>query len=182
MPSMSSGLVSSRTKMAFLPCSCSLMASCELNTIWPAAPPGPAGNPLAIGVTPASALGSMAGSKSSPSCAGVTRRTASSLEISLSFTISNAICTAAVPFLLPTRHWSIQSFWSSMVNSISSISWKCFSSFFWMASNSLYTLGITFSRVGRCLEWALADHLFIGEGVRIPATTSSPWALIKYSP
>ena len=51
-----------------------------------------------------------------------------------------------------------------------------------MASNSLYTLGITFSKVGKCLEWALVDHLFIGDGVRIPATTSSPWALIKYSP
>ena len=130
MPSISSGLVSSRTKIAFCPTSCIFKASAELNTITPLAPPGPAGRPLAIGLAAASALGSMAGSNNSPNCAGVTRKTASSLEMSLSLTISNAICTAAVPLRLPTRHCSIHNFWCSMVNSISNMSRKCFSSFF----------------------------------------------------
>ena len=48
MPWMSSGEVSTRTRMTFLPCDFSFSASSAENTISPAAAPGEAGRPVAI--------------------------------------------------------------------------------------------------------------------------------------
>src|SRR4051812_50201923 len=47
MPWMSSGEVSTRTRITFLPSALSLVASSELNTISPEAAPGEAGRPVA---------------------------------------------------------------------------------------------------------------------------------------
>ena len=48
MPWMSSGLVSTRTRMTLLPCALSASASSEVKTISPDAAPGEAGRPVAI--------------------------------------------------------------------------------------------------------------------------------------
>ena len=50
------------------------------------------------------------------------------------------------------------------------------------SSSSLYTSGIAVSREARFLFFSLLVASFRGFGVRIPATTSSPWALISHSP
>jgi hypothetical protein len=46
MPRMSSGLVSMRTRITFLPCSAQASASAALNTTWPTAAPGRGGQAL----------------------------------------------------------------------------------------------------------------------------------------
>ncbi len=122
IPSTSSGLVSSRTRITCLPAWVQSTASLAVSTTWPTAPPGPAGRPLTRIFASFSLAGSMMGCSSSSICAGVIRVTASSASISLSRAISTAMRTAAGPLRLPTRHCSIHSLPRSMVNSRSSMS------------------------------------------------------------
>jgi hypothetical protein len=65
------------------------------------------------------------------------RMTAVFSLMSPSASMSIAMFRAAVPVRLPTRHCSIHSLPSWMVNSMSSMSVKCFSSVVRMSSNSL---------------------------------------------
>ena len=104
MPSMSSGDVSSRMRMAFMPSAAAAMASAELNTIWPTAPPGDAGRPIARTVAFFSEVGFRIGWSISSSCAGETLITAVFSSIIFSSTMSRAICRAAKPVRLPMRH------------------------------------------------------------------------------
>ena len=76
MPSTSSGLVSSRTRITFSPFLAASTASTEVKTILPQAAPGPAGSPERNASAPFSAAGLMIGCSSSSSCAGCTRMTA----------------------------------------------------------------------------------------------------------
>ena len=75
MPWMSSGEVSTRTRMTFLSLALSVSASSAENTISPDAAPGEAGSPVAMILR--SALGSMVGCRSWSSAAGSMRVTAS---------------------------------------------------------------------------------------------------------
>jgi hypothetical protein len=120
MPWMSSGLVSTRTRMTLWPAFLAASASSELNTISPDAAPGEAGSPEARILR--SALGSMVGWSSWSSAAGSTRLTASSSVISPSEASSTAMRRAALAVRLPLRVWSIQSLPFSTVNSMSCMS------------------------------------------------------------
>ena len=84
IPWMSSGEVSSRTRITASPSSASRSASSAAKTILPVAAPGEAGRPLAI--TSRTAPGSMVGCRSWSSEEGSTRATASFCDISPSAT------------------------------------------------------------------------------------------------
>mmetsp|Transcript_8810 Transcript_8810/g.27785 ORF Transcript_8810/g.27785 Transcript_8810/m.27785 type:complete len:347 (-) Transcript_8810:215-1255(-) len=104
-------------------------------------------------------------------CAGVTRcSTAWRLVTTPSCTMSTAICTAALPVRFPSRVCSMYSTPSCTVNSQSCTFFMCFSSSLTESYSSRYTSGMRSSSVE------------MGSGVRMPATTSSPCALIRYSP
>ena len=120
MPWMSSGLVSTRTRITRRPCDFISSASSEENTISPEAAPGEAGRPVAI--TLRSAVGSMVGCRSWSSEPGSTRVTASSRVIRPSFASSTAMRSAALAVRLPERVCSIQSLPCSTVNSRSCMS------------------------------------------------------------
>ena len=136
----------------------------------PVAPPGPAGRPDAITVAAFNALGSKTGTSSESIDSAGIFNSAVSTFIRRSFCISTAILTAARPVRLPLRVCRMKSLFFSMVNSKSCMSLKCFSS-----------LDRTFSRSLKLLGISLAS-LLMAFGVRRPATTSSPCALIRYSP
>mmetsp|Transcript_5374 Transcript_5374/g.12297 ORF Transcript_5374/g.12297 Transcript_5374/m.12297 type:complete len:251 (+) Transcript_5374:602-1354(+) len=123
MPATSSGLVSSRTRMTCSLRAAASMAAAAVKTTLPVAPPGPAGKPRRMTLAFFSAAGSMTGCRSSSSWRGRTRVTAVLESIKPSLTMSTAICTAAGPLRLPTRHCNMKSFPSWMVNSMSSMSW-----------------------------------------------------------
>ena len=78
--------------------------------------------------------------------------------------------SAAMAVRLPLRVWSMKTFPSWMVNSKSCTSLKCVSRVLRMFSSSSKAAGRWF------LSWTT------GSGVRMPATTSSPWALMRNSP
>ncbi len=107
MPWMSSGLVSTRTRMTLRPALRAASASSDENTISPEAAPGEAGRPVAR--MRRSAFGSIVGWRSWSSAAGSTRFTASSCEIRPSLARSTAMRSAALAVRLPLRVWSIQS-------------------------------------------------------------------------
>ena len=109
MPSMSSGEVSSRTRITLRPSAAAATASSGVNTRVPTAPPGDAGRPCAIAVHFFSDAESRIGWRISSSCAGETLITAVFSSIMPSASMSVAIWRAARPVLLPIRHWSIQS-------------------------------------------------------------------------
>ena len=170
MPRKSSGEVSRRTSNTSSPLALAASARSALKYTLPVAAPGPAGSPLVMADIFRTAARSNTGASSwSKSSAGM-RVTASFQVISFSLTISQAMRTAARPVRLPLRVWSMNTFSSSIVNSKSCTSRKCFSSTLQMRSNSLCALGSTFL------------SLATGSGVRTPATTSSPWAFIMNSP
>ena len=101
MPRMSSGLVSSRTRItapAEPPCT---SASAAVKTILPVAAPGDAGRPVAI--TSRLDAGSMVGCSNWSRLAGSTRITASSRLISPSLARSTATFSAAFAVRFPLR-------------------------------------------------------------------------------
>ena len=120
MPWMSSGLVSTRTRMTLRPCDFRCSASSDENTISPEAAPGEAGSPVAI--TLRAAPGSMVGCSSWSSAPGSTRVTASSRVINPSLASSTAMRSAALAVRLPERVCSIHSLPCSTVNSRSCMS------------------------------------------------------------
>ncbi len=120
MPWMSSGLVSTRTRIIASPLAARLSASSALNTTAPQAAPGLAGSPLASLVRGAS--GSSVGCSNWSSAAGLTRRTASFWSISPSCAISTAMRRLAAAVRLPLRVCNMYSFFRWMVNSMSCMS------------------------------------------------------------
>src|SRR5437016_7807295 len=107
MPWMSSGEVSTRTRMTFLSLALSASALSEENTISPDAAPGEAGSPVAMILR--SELGSMVGCRSWSSAPGSMRMTASLRVIRPSLASSTAILRAAFAVRLPKRVCSIHS-------------------------------------------------------------------------
>ena len=120
MPLMSSGLVSTRTRITLCPAALATSASSELNTISPLAAPGEAGRPVAT--TLRSALGSMVGCSNWSSAAGSMRATASSRVIRPSLAMSTAILSEALAVRFPERVCSMYSLPCSTVNSMSCMS------------------------------------------------------------
>ncbi len=117
---MSSGVVSKRTRTTFSPFSPRSAASSAENTTVPTAAPGEAGRPVASAVTVL--FGSMVGCSSWSSWAGSIRCSASSLVISPSATMSEAVLIAAAAVRFPVRVCSMNSSPFSMVNSMSCMS------------------------------------------------------------
>ncbi len=117
MPWMSSGEVSSRTRMTASPAVPSRSASPASNTILPTAAPGDAFRPVAI--TSRGAFGSMVGCSSWSRDSGSTRPIASSREIRPSSARSTAILIAALAVRFPLRVCSMYRRPCSTVNSMS---------------------------------------------------------------
>ena len=95
MPWMSSGTVSLRTSITFLPCRVHSTASSAVNTTWPDAAPGDAGRPFVATGSAFQSFGSKIGASSCDSASGSTISTASFGVTSFSATRSVAITTAA---------------------------------------------------------------------------------------
>jgi len=182
IPSTSSGLVSSRTNNTFSPLRCHSTASSAVKTTLPTAAPGPAGNPLTKGWAPFNIAGLMIGCNNSSSWAGSRRKTAVFSSIRPSANISIAIFKAAVPVRFPTRHCNMNNLPSWIVNSMSSISLNASSKRLRISNNSVYESAQASSMLWRCLFCSFLVSSLSGLGVRIPATTSSPCALINHSP
>ncbi len=122
MPSMSSGLVSRRTRTTFSPRAFHALASSAQNTMRPQAAPGDAARPLPITFAFLSATASNCGWRRVSRLRGSIMSTASSSVRMPSSTRSHAILSAALAVRLPLRVWSMKSFLFSMVNSISCMS------------------------------------------------------------
>jgi len=122
MPSMSSGLVSRRTRTHFSPFFLYDFASSAVKTILPQAAPGEAASPLPTGVEFLSATASNCGWRSVSRLRGSIMSTASSSVLIPSSTRSHAILRAARAVRLPLLVWSMKSFWFSIVNSMSCMS------------------------------------------------------------
>ena len=95
MPWMSSGAVSLRTRITFLPLLVHSTASSAVKTAWPDAAPGDAGRPLVATGSFFHSAGSKPGASSCDSASGSTRRIASFGDTSFSATKSVAMTTAA---------------------------------------------------------------------------------------
>mmetsp|Transcript_58391 Transcript_58391/g.142801 ORF Transcript_58391/g.142801 Transcript_58391/m.142801 type:complete len:326 (+) Transcript_58391:1457-2434(+) len=172
IPPTSSGEVTSRTRISFSSERCSASAVEKIN--FPTAAPGPPARPTATTLSlyceELSASFAKFGWRICRTWSDSILRMASSFVVRPSLTISMATWNAAWPVRLPDRHWSIHSLPFSTVNSTSCMSPKCFSNRFMFLTNWSYASGRTFFIVA------------MGSGVRIPATTSSPCALMRYSP
>ncbi len=142
IPRKSSGEVSTRVSKTG-PFLASSTAFSALRKIRPLAAPGPAGKPLQSKVAFFRATASNTGERTWSSCSAGTRLIAVFQSIKRSFTISAAMRTAAIPVRFPLRVCSMYSTSSSMVNSKSCMSLKCFSNFFWTSTKPLKALGST---------------------------------------
>ena len=120
MPWISSGDVSTLTKIVSCIILFNLSASSEVKTTLPLAAPGEAGRPFAIVFI--GLFSSKVGCKRVSREFGSILSTASFFEINFSLTISTAILTADLEVLFPERVCRIQSFLFSTVNSTSCIS------------------------------------------------------------
>ncbi len=180
MPCTSSGEVSTRARITVCPCALRCTASSASKTSSPEAAPGEAGSPLARTIL--SALGSSVGCKSWSSWAALMLLTASSRPIRPSSAMSTAIFRAACVERLPARVCSRKSLPSCTVNSMSWMSRKCASSLAQAAASSANTSGISPSSEGLLEPDTHRAASVKGCGVRMPATTSSPWALTRNSP
>ena len=120
MPWISSGLVSTRTKITDSPRPARASATSAVSAIVPDAAPGEAGRPRPRQTRWAS--GSSVGCRSWSSDSGFIRLTASLFVISPSSAISTAILSAASAVRLPLLVCSIYSLCFSTVNSRSCIS------------------------------------------------------------
>ena len=119
IPSISSGLVSKRTKITLWLRLASWIASSAVNTICPQAAPGEAGRACAIGFALFKSSTSKRGCNKESNCLGSTIIKASSLVIIPSSTMSHAIFSAAAAVRFPLRVCSMNKFPFSIVNSIS---------------------------------------------------------------
>ena len=169
MPWTSSGDVSARTRMTVRPASAAATAASGVVTISPLATPGEAPRPVArTGPASPRSVATFGGSASSPA----TRRTTSARLSgnSGSSAMSTAMRRAACGLRLPIRHWSIQSFPCSIVNSMSHRSrW-------WRSSR------VAYARSSRPTSGNRSSRTAIGSVAWVPATTSSPCALNMTSP
>ena len=105
MPWISSGLVSTRTRITSSPRSAMYAALSESKTTLPTAAPGLAGRPLTT--RSLSASSAMVGCRSWSSWPGSRRSTASFSVINPSAAMSTAIFRAAAAVRLPLRVWSM---------------------------------------------------------------------------
>ena len=169
-----------RTRMTLSPRLAADSASSAENTILPEAAPGEAGRPCASTVV--LALGSSIGCNSWSSELGSIRRIASSRPMTPSSTNDTAIFNAACAVRFPVRVCSIHNLPRSTVNSMSCISRYLSSRMRRTLSNSPNTAGMTSSIAGRGDLLAALPAIVRCCGVRMPATTSSPCALTRYSP
>ena len=120
IPWMSSGEVSTLTKIVSSIIPFNFSASSAEKTTFPLAAPGEAGNPEAIIFL--STFSSNVGCSKVSRVFGSILRIASFFEINFSFTISTAILIAAFAVRFPDLVCNIQSLLFSTVNSISCIS------------------------------------------------------------
>ena len=174
---MSSGEVSSLINIIFLPFLPKASAFSAEKTTLPLDAPGPAGKPKETGEFFSKSSVTIFFKRLSYICRGLTLNKASFFDIRRSSTMSVAIFIDAIPVLLPVLVWSIQSFLFSMVNSISCMSLKCFSSFVLMLLSFVNAFGIDLSK-----DFSDPSFSKIGLGVLRPATTSSPCASSNHSP
>ena len=180
MPWMSSGLVSTRTRMTLRPFFFALSASSEVNTIAPDAAPGEAGRPVAMILR--SAFGSIVGCSSWSSAAGSTRSDrlrfrdqplARQVDRDAQRRLAGALAGAGLqhPELarldreLDVLHVAVVALEDAVD-----------------AHELAVRLGHrAFHR--RLVDFAASRAFSVMScGVRMPATTSSPWALIRNSP
>ena len=117
MPTRSSGLVSRRTRITFLPALLKSKARFESKTTSPTAAPGEAGMPRAISSMFADV--SNCGNINMANCSPEVRNNASSIVIVPSSTNCKAILNAASAVRFPTRVCKIHSLPFSTVNSMS---------------------------------------------------------------
>jgi len=117
IPWISSGDVSSRTRITFLPWLAQTTASLAVKTTWPVAAPGEAASPLARTVCFFFSSWSNTGWSNWFKASGSTLSKASSIVVNFSSTRSTAILTAAIPVLLAFLVCSIYSLPSWIVNS-----------------------------------------------------------------
>ena len=183
MPSTSSGLVSSRTRMTFLPALAHSTASAEVNTIWPHAPPGPAGRPLANGLAPLSAFGiddrvqqlvQLGGLHAHDRRLLVDQPLLQHVHGHVQGRRAGALAVAAlehVQLAFLDRELDVLHVLVVLLQP----SCGC-------RRARLYRPGMPVSSDGRCLFCSFLVSSFSGLGVRMPATTSSPWALTSHSP
>mmetsp|Transcript_6723 Transcript_6723/g.17218 ORF Transcript_6723/g.17218 Transcript_6723/m.17218 type:complete len:430 (-) Transcript_6723:1213-2502(-) len=122
MPPTSSGEVSTRTRMHFLPCAFRSSAVCVSNTTCPTAAPGEAGRPTPMTSAAYAASSLNCGCSSWSMCVGSTILMACLMSIMPSATRSTAIFTAPAPVRLPPRVCSMYSCPSCTVNSMSCMS------------------------------------------------------------
>mmetsp|Transcript_6732 Transcript_6732/g.26194 ORF Transcript_6732/g.26194 Transcript_6732/m.26194 type:complete len:276 (-) Transcript_6732:1205-2032(-) len=101
IPPTSSGEVSTRTRMHFLPCELSSSAVSVSKTTWPTAAPGDAGRPTPMTSAAYADSSLNCGWRSWSTCVGSTICTARCLSIMPSSTRSTAIFTAPAPVRLP---------------------------------------------------------------------------------
>ncbi len=118
MPWMSSGTVSIRTSMTFLPFWAQATASSAVKTTWPAAAPGEAGEALGHDLGLGPGLGVEDRVQELVESLGLDLLQRLGLGVMMpSSTMSTAMLMAAMPVRLPLRVWSMYSVPSSMVNS-----------------------------------------------------------------
>ncbi len=167
-PSMSSGVVSWRTRMVLMPWAASSSACSAKNTACPTAEPGEAGRPLVSGGG-ASALSST-GCRYSSITLGWISPNASRSSHTPSSCRSSAMRRLALAVRVAGRLSSSASEPFSMANCTSWASWKCRSSFPLQSSSACQASGCFFSR------------LVTGSVMRMPAVRSAPSAVCRYCP
>mmetsp|Transcript_32478 Transcript_32478/g.51976 ORF Transcript_32478/g.51976 Transcript_32478/m.51976 type:complete len:481 (+) Transcript_32478:363-1805(+) len=122
IPPTSSGDVSTRTRITFLPAACSSSAVGVSNTTCPTAAPGEAGRPTPMTSAAYAASSLNCGCSSWSMCVGSTSSTAFLVSIMPAATRSTAIFTAPAPVRFPLRVCNMYSVPSCTVNSMSCMS------------------------------------------------------------
>ncbi len=172
MPCRSAGLVTERASTTGVPPSAISLArsgsSTRVPDTWPGQAPMPAVSSRPDDRAWATSSSSNPGRWTWRTCADVTARSAAASPTALSSRRSEAIRTAASGVRFALRTCSRYSVDRSTVNSMSSTS-PC------ERSRSAPTARSSVSRSG-------GSASVTGSGVRVPATTSSPWLCARYSP
>ena len=171
MPWKSSGDVSMRTRMTFSPCCAISNARSALKTALPTAAPGDAFSPAVSFCAEDLAVGSNWSRSSWSTCAGSMRDSASRSVMMPSSTMSAAMRTAAAAVRLADARLEHEQ--PAALDRELEV---------------LHVAVVALQAARDVLELARTSRasasriLLIARGVRMPATTSSPWALVRYSP
>ena len=183
MPSTSSGLVSSRTRMTVSPFLAAATASAEVKTILPHAPPGPAGRPDRNASAFFSAAGSMIGCSSSSSWAGCDARHGRLLvdQPLVEHVHRHVQGGGAGPLAVAALEHVELAFLDRELDVLHVVV-VLFQLACGCRRAACTARAISVSSDGRCWFCGFLVASFSGLGVRMPATTSSPWALTSHSP